>query len=86
MADEFGDVEPEDAWDPGDTVAEQIENLVRRGMLLEPDVLIPRGDPGVTLDALADLVRLARTRQLTERERVRANDLDDDIKFITRRL
>ena len=31
---DFGDYEPEDAWDAGDTVLEQLENLRRRILLL----------------------------------------------------
>jgi len=82
----FGDSEPEDAWDAGDSVDELVANLIRRAVLLDDHTLIPRGNPVVTLRALADLVRRARQRRLTERELVRADQLDEDITFLQDRV
>lgn len=76
---DFGDVEPEDAWDPGDTVDELLANVVRRVALLVLREHI--------LDALADLVRAERRdRVLDEAERRRADLIDEDIVFIRGRL
>lgn len=38
----FGDYEPEDAWDAGDTVDDKLTNLERRMNLVERDPSSPR--------------------------------------------
>lgn len=84
---DFGDIEPEDSWHPEDPVAEQLTNLVRRAELLEGRSLrAAYSDPHDTLDVLAVIVAAARRRRLTGRELLRADQLDEDIAFIRRRL
>lgn len=34
MTDFFGDIEPEDSWDPDDAIPELVRNIVRRVVLL----------------------------------------------------
>lgn len=82
----FGDDEPEDAWDRGDTVEEQVTNLVYRALLLEAGWHVPSGDDATILDALADVVDRARRHRLTHRERIRTDLLDEDIAFVRARL
>ena len=83
----FGDDEPEDAWHPDDPVDEQVAQLIRRAELLDRrNILIPRGNHVVTLQALAELVALARRRRLTDRDVVRADHLDEDIAHVRNRL
>lgn len=82
----FGDAEPEDSWDRGDSVVEQIHNLVRRAELLTGRQLRLAGEPIDILDALRDIVRRARRRRLFGRVLVRADQLDDDITFVLGRI
>jgi hypothetical protein len=89
MTDDLGgfDIEPEDSWDAGDTVDDLVANLVRRAELLdERRTLIPTGNPVVILEAIDDLVRVARLRRLAGRDLVRADQIDEDIRFVRRRL
>lgn len=83
---EFGDSEPEDAWDPGDPTPVLLDNLVRRALLLTHERVEQGDDPAQVLDRLADLVARARQRRLEGRELIRARDLDDDITFLRGRL
>ena len=78
---EFGDAEPEDAWDPGDPVDELVVNLIHRA-----DLLDATGTAADMLRALAVRVALARTRHLFDADRVRADLLDEDIAFVRGRL
>lgn len=83
----FGDSEPEDGWDPDDSVAEQVDNLVRRAELLSRRRVRLAGDgAAATLDALSDIVRRARRKRLYGRDLVRADQLDEDIAFVRGRL
>jgi len=82
----FGDTEPEDAWHPDDTVAEQLQNLVRRTELLTGRRLRLTGEPIDILDALRDTVRRARRKRLIGREVVRADQLDEDIAHVFTRV
>jgi len=84
---EFGDDEPEDAWHPDDAIPIQLDNLVRRAELLTRKRVRLHGDePRQVLDALADLVLKARRKRLLGRELVRADQLDEDIDFVRRRV
>lgn len=79
--DGFGDDEPEDAWDVDDSIDEQLANLVRRARLL-----IATYSALAVLDALADVVRVARDDGVTGRDRLRADQLADDIAYVRDRL
>jgi len=83
---DFGDSEPEDAWDAGDTVPEQVRNLIRRVELLVRYPVRVGGDARETLAALRRLVRRARRRRLYGRELLRADQIDEDIEFVESRL
>ena len=89
MSVEFGDVEPEDAWDPGDTPAEQVENLRRRVVLLIVAAL-RAGDTDAelrdVLTMITVLVAIARLRGLNTRGLLRAAHLEEDIALIRNRL
>lgn len=82
----FGDAEPEDSWDIDDSVAEQIQNLVRRAELLTGRRLRLAGEPIDILDALRETVRRVRRKRLYGRALVRADQLDEDITFVLGRL
>lgn len=81
----FGDDEPEDAWHPDDDPAVQLDQLRRRALLLwifRPE--IPRLE---TLEDIAAAVRRARRRRdLTARDTLRADQLDEDIAHLRARL
>jgi hypothetical protein len=61
---EFGDDEPEDAWDATDPPKEQIRNLLRRVALLREG-----------LEAFTN-----------DRERLRFQQLEEDLNFVIGRL
>lgn len=61
---EFGDDEPEDAWDATDPPKEQLRNLLRRVILLRS-----------SLDAI-----------VTDRERLRITQLEEDLAFVAERI
>ena len=87
MTTDFGDYEPEDAWHPDDTVAEQLRNLIARAELLDRRQLrFGSDDPHDILDALATIVAAARRRRLDPRDVLRVRDLEEDIFFIRGRL
>jgi hypothetical protein len=84
----FGDIEPEDGWDPDDELAELVDNLRRRVVLLRVGVAC-RDGAGLRaqVDELAELVDVARRRdRLDDRDRVRIRDLTDDLAHVYRRL
>ena len=80
------DAEPEDSWDATDSVAEQIQNLVRRAERLTGRRLRMMGEPIDVLDTLRETVRRARRKRLYGRELVRADQLDEDITFVVGRI
>ena len=83
----FGDDEPEDAWDADDSIPEQIANLVRRvELLIHGRVRLTGDSVGDQLDQLAALVRKARRKRLLGREKLRADQVDEDVVFIRSRL
>jgi hypothetical protein len=58
---DFGDIEPEDAWDPGDPIPELLGNLARRVvLLLALEALSERAH--VRLSDLADDLEHVRRR------------------------
>jgi hypothetical protein len=71
------DAEPEDSWDPDDDPREQIANLVRRALLLRRLIAFH-----TLLDALKDIVELAREEGLEGRDALRADDLEADIIIV----
>jgi hypothetical protein len=77
----FGDAEPEDSWDPDDPVVDLLYNLERRVFLLR----------GITLrERLERLVEaresIGRERDLNDRDRVRLEQLGDDIEHLRQRF
>lgn len=83
----FGDYEPEDAWDPGDAVSVLLDNLRARMMLLESAISADFGFVA-ELDALD--MRLSAWRLLrampSPRDRLRAEQLADDLDYVRSRL
>lgn len=83
------DIEPEDAWDPGDRVEELVDNLIRRAELLTGSrTIIPISDGlAATLEELAHVVQLERARRvLSDRDVLRADQIDEDIEFLRGRI
>jgi len=87
MSDSQFDAEPEDSWDQTDALPVQLDNLVRRVELLTSRKLrTGSDDPVDVVDAIAERVRQTRRRRLTERELLRADQLDEDITHVRSRL
>lgn len=83
----FGDTEPEDAWDAGDAIPEQVGNLVRRlELLLRRRVRLTGDSVQDQVDQIAEAVRKARRKRLYGRDLLRADQLDEDIGFVRSRL
>jgi predicted nucleic acid-binding Zn-ribbon protein len=84
----FGDVEPEDSWDPDDNLDELVTNLARRLVLLGVlDAELERDNRRRAVDELAELLEVARTRRdLTERDHVRIRQTTEDLEHVYRRL
>ena len=85
----FGDIEPEDSWDPDDPVAELLDNLLRRLVLFG----MFRGDDEdeMTVKELVDrigrgIAAVRQRRNLTPRDHVRIGQLDDDLDHIEGRI
>jgi len=85
---DFGDFEPEDAWDATDAIAIQIGNLLQRLDLLDgnPD---PAGRwRGCLVDLeyrLRPFVERRNTGQLSERDALRVTQLEEDVIFVRQR-
>lgn len=84
---EFGDAEPEDAWDPVDDTPTLLDNLRRRMLLLERTIARDFADTA-ELDTIAE--RLAAWRLLrsnpSDRDLERARQLDEDLDYVRARL
>jgi len=81
---EFGDEEPEDAWDAEDPPEEQVRNLRLRLALL-----VAAADDDDLLAELAVIravLERIRERRQGKREKLRAEQLDEDIGFVLARL
>ena len=85
---DFGDYEPEDAWDATDSVAVQIGNLLHRLDLLDGQ----RDASGRWRGCIVDLEHRLRpyierrdTGQLSERDALRVNQLVEDVEFVRQR-
>jgi hypothetical protein len=85
----FGDDEPEDAWHPDDSLDELADNLRRRIELLDGEPTDEWGQ-GSLAERLAEVERRLDRRQragpLTDRQRLRAIDLIEDLYFVRERL
>lgn len=86
----FGDDEPEDGWDRGDTVGELLDNLRRRTRLLD---LRERSSPvevhqADELDQIEMMLQFhARRRaQLDERAQLRVAQALEDVAYVRTRL
>ena len=82
----FDDYEPEDAWHPDDPPLEQVRNLRRRLALLFSNDAADTFDLEDELDVLTAAVSIARRRRLTDRDLLRADDLDVDIAYVRTRI
>lgn len=83
----IGDYEPEDSWHPADRPLEQLRNLAARVALVDR-MQPPRGSsPRSLLAAIAHRLELAeRIRGLTDRDRLRLEQLAADLEFVRARL
>lgn len=84
---EFGDYEPEDAWDSGDGIAIQIDNLLKR-----LDILQGAEAPGRWRPFLVDIEQRLRpwierrdAGNLDARAELRVNQLLEDLAFVRER-
>ena len=75
---DFGDSEPEDAWDSGDSLVELIDNLCLRLALLGYPCRLPR--------SASLLERLSEMVEAQQRAKLRAELIMSDIGFIRGRL
>ena len=90
----IGDIEPEDSWDTLDTVPDQLDNLNRRLVLLEqqriPAAYPPPGTRsyGELVDALVFRLWFFQQHRanLSARDRVRVDQLADDLEYVRDRL
>ena len=84
---DYGDDEPEDAWHPDDSIAEQVRNLARRMRLLDggPE---PRGTPVVVLDTIREriIIVIKHRQKMNDRAIIRLIQLIEDAGFVSRRL
>jgi hypothetical protein len=85
---QFGDFEPEDAWSPYDDISELVRNLVARMVLLGITLRV-RGSNRRKLDEIDNKIRRwfrHRAEDATDRELVRASDIQRHIIVIRERL
>ena len=84
---DFGDIEPEDSWDPGDPVPLLIDNLFRRLALLGQTRLDDAYTDDERLDDVTHLLAHARLRDnLTDADLLRIELVAEDIGHIRGRL
>lgn len=88
MSNEFGDWEPEDSWDATDTIAVQIDNLLKRLDLLDHAA----NAAGRWRPFLVDIEHRLRahverrdTGQLSARDELRVTQLVEDVAFVYER-
>lgn len=74
----FGDDEPEDAWDAGDTRQEHVHNLILRLRLLDRVRDLDEDDPDI-LDQIETRVRAHQQQDDGNRDQVRIRQLLEDI-------
>jgi hypothetical protein len=81
---EFGDYEPEDAWDATDSIAAQVDNLLKR-----LDALQGADAPGRWRPFIVDLEHRLRpwverrdTGNLSARDELRVTQLLEDLAFV----
>lgn len=82
---DFGDYEPEDAWDADDTAQAMVLNLVRRLDLLDRE----RGFDPIEEQIAEIEMRVSRYRrireQLSERQQLRLDQLLEDLPTVRER-
>lgn len=84
---EFGDYEPEDAWDATDAIPNQIDNLLKR-----LDALQGAESPGRWRPFIVDIEQRLRpfierrdTGNLSPRDELRVAQLVEDLNFVRER-
>lgn len=85
MSAEFGDYEPEDAWNADDTICVQIDNLLKRLDLLDGERdAAGRWRPVLTEieNRLRPHIERRNTGQLSERDELRVDQLVEDLAFV----
>jgi hypothetical protein len=79
---DYHDVEPEDAWDRNDAPEDQLRNLARRLLALDPDA-----PADVSLDELVDIAQSALlVRGISDRQRLRGEQILEDVRIVRGRL
>lgn len=83
---EFGDREPEDAWHPQDSVAEQLRNLGQRIALLDGGPR-PVGSPSALLDSITQRLRDSISMGFSDERKVtRLIQLIEDAALVRSRM
>jgi hypothetical protein len=86
---EFGDYEPEDAWDPGDPIPLLIDNLLKRIDALDetpPDAVARYRDIITLIDNyLRPWVERRNAGNLSARQALRVTQLQEDLAFVRNR-
>ena len=83
---EFGDREPEDAWHPHDSIAEQLRNLGQRIALLDGQPR-PLGNERALLDSLTQRIRDSISMGFSDERKVtRLIQLIEDVALVRSRM
>ena len=89
----FGDSEPEDAWHPDDAFEEQVGNLRSRIVLLDQALSVRsavwqgRDRPDMLTELKRRLIaHYNRRNEHTVRNRLRINQLTDDLRYLEGRV
>lgn len=84
---EFGDYEPEDAWDATDAIANQIDNLLKRLDALQQAEPAGRWRPLIVdiEQRLRPFIERRDTGNLSDCDALRVTQLVDDLNFVRER-
>ena len=85
MSDEFGDYEPEDAWDATDRIAAQVDNLLKRLDALQgAEDAAGRWRPFIVdmEQRLRPFIERRDTGNLSERDVLRVTQLIEDLNLV----
>ena len=82
---DFGDIEPEDSWHPDDPVPVLIDNLLRRCNLLDRTDELRDRDELVHLIGRRVRAYVMRRDSLSDRDKLRVDQLDEDFDHLITR-
>ena len=83
----YGDREPEDAWDAGDSLGEHVHNLAQRIALLDGMDRPSAGNPSAVLDSITQRIRASIAVGISnERQATRLIQLIEDVALTRSQL